>query len=123
MFESLLAPALMAAATPNAVVVENDVPLFAVTELSPQVSVMAVSVVKDSRCADPLLCFQTERLAIGATIADGPVLKEAVLELGVPLQLDNGTLVFTSTTTPPNKQGATALKHYRMDLVFIPAAR
>ena len=48
---------------------------------------------------------------------------EVVLELGVPQQLNNGTLLFSSTSTPPSDAGAIELADYSMDLIFTPSAR
>lgn len=123
MLESLLAPVLMAAATANAPMVADDVAMFEVTQMSPEVAVMAIGIVEDSRCADRDFCFIEERLAVSAAVTDGPQMREVVLELGVPLQLDNGTLLFTSTSTPPSDAGAIELADYSMDLIFTPSAQ
>jgi|GEM_PF-1482137 len=123
MFESLLAPVLMAAATANAPVAAGNVAMFDVTQMSPEVAVMAIGIVEDSRCKDRILCFQTERLAVSAAVTDGPQMREVVLELGVPLQLDYGTLLLASTSTSPSDAGAIELADYNLDLIFTPASR
>lgn len=123
MFESLLAPVLMATATANAPMVAENVAMFDVTQMSPEVAVMAIGIVEDSRCTDRELCFVEERLAVSAAVTDGPQMREVVLELGVPLQLNNGTLLFSSTSTPPSDAGAIELADYSMDLIFTPLAR
>lgn len=123
MLESLFAPLLLAAASPGLPEVADNVAMFEVTQMGNDVAVMAIGIIEDSRCADQELCFQTERLAVSAAIADGPQMREVVLELGVPLQLNNGTLLLASTSTLPSDAGAIELADYSLDLIFTPATR
>lgn len=99
----------------------RDVRMFERVRLGPDVSVVAFGVMEDSRCTDPILCFEGDRLVIDTVLAWRGKEREVPLQLGVPHRLPGGTVLLAGTATPPNRQGATRLGEYRLDFVYYPA--
>ena len=73
---------------------------------------------RDTRCNDPELCFQEERLVVAAVVTSRGQQQGLALEMGVPVRIADGWLTLVSSATRPALNGATALNDYSFDFEF-----
>lgn len=95
-----------------------NVPMFERAELDDGLSLVTYGVIRDTRCPDPALCLQDERLVVATVIRWNGREREYPVELGVPLRIAGGWLTLVSTTARPQLYGATRLDRYGLSYVF-----
>jgi len=117
MFAMLFTNAVVSLSS-GALVTFDNIGMFESVQLDPDVSVVAFGVVEDTRCRDVELCFEDNRLIIAVLVTDGTDRKGYELELGQPLELANGSLELTGTSTPATGRWATDFKKYRLDFTY-----
>ena len=98
--------------------VANDVPIFERVEVAQDVSVVAFGIIEDSRCASREFCFVEERLVVAVIVSDHGNEREYALEMGRPIQLQDGSLELVATSVAGNGPEATPLKQYQLDYTF-----
>ncbi|RGP40780.1 hypothetical protein BPTFM16_01070 [Altererythrobacter insulae] len=96
----------------------SDIEMFEPVELADNLSVVAFGVAEDTRCKNSDLCFENDRLAIAVLVTENGERRGVEMELGEKLQLSNGTLQFTASSTPPTGRWATDFKKYRVSFSF-----
>lgn len=112
----LTASALVA----SSAVTYSEIEMFEPVELADNLSVVAFGVAEDTRCKSSDLCFEKDRLAIAVLVTENGKRRGVEMELGEKLQLSNGTLQFTASSTPPTGRWATDFKKYRVSFSFEP---
>ena len=95
-----------------------DVAMFEPMQLSGDLRVATYSIVRDTRCPDPMLCFHDEKLIV-ILIANWRGKWHAFrVTMGQPLRLDDGWLTLTGTTAAAREGSAIPLSEYRLGYVF-----
>lgn len=95
-----------------------DTPIFDQADLAEDVSIVTYGIMRDTRCNDPELCFQEERLVVAAVVTSRGQQQGLALEMGVPVRIADGWLTLVSSATRPALNGATALNDYSFDFEF-----
>lgn len=116
---TLLASAALAL-TAGSASASVQVPMFERAEFGEGVSLVTYGVVTDTRCPEPRLCLQDERLIVVTIITVRGKGKEHAVELGVPLRVADGWLTLVSTTARPQLNGVVRLSEYDLTYVFEP---
>ncbi|MHA6333718.1 hypothetical protein ACXYL9_08530 [Qipengyuania sp. CAU 1752] len=117
-FALFLASAIAGASPPFTTV--EDVPIFRRVQVTPEISVVAFGVIKDSRCTDPTFCFRDDSLRVAAIVSYRGREREIVLDWDSPVQVGTGELYLMSAGTPANPNGAIRLEKYRLKLGYRP---
>lgn len=126
---SVLAASLLAVSSPAAAqeapapIIATNVAFFDNVQMG-DLTLSAVNIFHDTRCADPEFCFRNNQFAISVILFTDEGLKEVILRLFETTPLPGGgTLSLTNTGTPPSGDGAIALEQYQLELVYQPAPR
>lgn len=86
-------------------------------------TIIAASIVEDSRCYSQDLCFDDDRLIVGVIVFEEGQWHDVLAPLGADIPLRSGSLKLTSTATPPSNSGAIPLGDYRLNFEFSPKSR
>ncbi len=96
----------------------EDAGMFERMQLADDLSMVTYSIVRDTRCADSVLCFQDEELTVGVVINWRGKWKEYPVTLGRPLPVADGWLTLLGTSAKPRLSGAIPLPEYRLSYSF-----
>ncbi|WP_428027683.1 hypothetical protein [Altererythrobacter sp.] len=118
MHKPILAIAALTLGASSAAAESASVPMFARAQLSDDVSLVTYGIMRDTRCNDPKLCFQDERLVVGVVVTVDGQRRDMMLEMGVPVPVADGWLELTGSPTQPRLSGATPLPEYQLDYSF-----
>lgn len=102
----------------TAVATPENAGMFERMQLAVDLSMVTYSIVRDTRCADSVLCFQDEDLTVGVVINWGGKWKEYPVTLGQPMPVADGWLTLVGTSARPRINGAIPLSEYRLSYVF-----
>lgn len=96
----------------------HDVAMFERLQLDDDLTVATYSIVRDTRCPDPELCFHDEKLMVIVIANQNGKWQEHRVTMGQPVPVANGWLTLTGTTAKAREGSAIPLSEYRLSYVF-----
>lgn len=96
----------------------DNVGMREIVRLADDLTMVSYSIIRDTRCPDPVLCFQDEELIVLVVVDWKGRWKEYRVRMGQPVRVADGWLTLLGTSAKPQYSGALPLKEYRLSYAF-----